>query len=240
VILIPNYTKLGYTNIQGRGVCSALLRPGSKPLNVGNSPWFQRFLKERRFTVGQPFIGPLSGKKVIVLTAPIWNEHREIVGAMHLPLNLQAFNPEIPAHMLPAGSHYGFFSEDGYMIWRDSDQAAMGTQPKADAARQIVKVRNGEFESRAADGVTRYFSVVSMPEIGWIAYAGVPVSIIYAKARQRAITAAVIVLAVIVLLFVLATIIARRIANPVTKLEMAAQAVRDGTIGVRPATEGPS
>ncbi|MES2367521.1 MAG: EAL domain-containing protein [Pseudomonadota bacterium] len=240
LVLKLGYANIGYTDMHGRGICSALLRPGSKPLNVGKSPWFQRFLKERRFTIGEPFIGPLSGKKVIVLTAPIWNEHREIVGAMHLPLNLQAFNPEIPAHMLPPGSHYGFFSEDGYMIWRDSDQAAMGTQPKADAARQIVKVRNGEFESRAADGVTRYFSVVSMPEIGWIAYAGVPVSIIYAKARQRAITAVVIVMAVIVLLFVLATIIARRIANPVTKLEMAAQAVRDGTIGVRPATEGPS
>ncbi|MES2405762.1 MAG: EAL domain-containing protein [Pseudomonadota bacterium] len=240
LILNPYYANIGYTDMQGRGVCSALLRPGSKPLNVGKSPWFQRFLKQRRFSISQPFLGPLSGKKVSVLSMPIWNDHREMVGGIHLPLNLQAFDPNIPAHLLPPGSHYGFFSENGYMIWRDSNQAAMATKPKADAAQQIVKVRNGEFESRAADSVTRYFSVMSMPEVGWIAYVGVPVSIIYAKARQRAITATVITLAVIVLLFVLATIIARRIANPVTKLEMAAQAVRDGTIGVRSATEGPS
>ncbi|MHB1334238.1 MAG: cache domain-containing protein, partial [Sulfuriferula sp.] len=59
LVLKPDYANIGYTDMQSRGVCSALLRTDSKPLNFGKSPWFQRFLKERRFTVGQPFIGPL-------------------------------------------------------------------------------------------------------------------------------------------------------------------------------------
>ena len=241
LILNPHYANIGYTDMQGQVVCSALLRPGDKPPNVGKTPWFQKFLKERRFTVGLPFFGPISRKWVSVLTAPIWNEHREMVGAVNLPLDRQVLDPKIPVHMLPAGSHYGFFSDDGMLVWRDSDpQGAIGTRPKADAARQIVKVRNGEFESRAADGMTRYFSVVSMPEVGWIAYVGVPVSTVYGEARQRAITAAAIVLAVIALLLLLAITIARRIAKPVAELERTAHAVHGGNLGVRAATEGPS
>ena len=240
LILNPHYANIGYTDMHGQGICSALLQPNGKRLNVGKTPWFQKFLKERRFSVGQPFFGPISHRWVTVLTAPIWNERREMVGAVNLPLDLQVLDPRIPAHMLPPGSHYGFFSQDGMLVWRDSDQAAMGTRPKADAARQIVKTGNGEFESRAADGVTRYFSVVSMPEAGWIAYVGVPVSTIYAEARQRAITASAIVLAVIGLLFALAISIARRIARPVAELEKTAQAVQGGDFGVRAATEGPS
>lgn len=239
LILNPQYANIGYTDMQGQGVCSALLRPGSKPLNVWKTPWFQNFLKNKSFTVGQPFHGPLSGKLVSVLSTPIWNAQREMVGAVHLPLNLQVFDPKIPAHLLPAGSHYGFFSEDGTMIWRDSDQAAIGTRPKADAARQIVKVRNGEFESRAADGVTRYFSVVPMPAIGWIAYVGVPVSTIYGEARQRAITTTAIVLVAIVLLLLFAIAISRRIAKPVAELERVARAVQGGDLKVRARIGGP-
>ena len=240
LILNPYYANIGYTDMAGQVVCSAVPHPDSKSINFRETPWFQKFLKERRFTVGQPFFGPISHKWVSVLSAPIWNEHHEMVGAVNLPLDLQVFDPKIPAHMLPAGSHYGFFSQDGMLVWRDSDQTAMGTRPQAEAARQIVKTGNGEFESRAADGVTRYFSVVSMPEVGWVAYVGVPVSTIYAEARQRAITATVIVLAVIVLLFALAISIARRIAKPVAELERTAQAVQGGDFGVRAATEGPS
>ncbi|MHB1175041.1 MAG: bifunctional diguanylate cyclase/phosphodiesterase [Sulfuriferula sp.] len=240
LILNPYYANIGYTDMAGQVICSAVPHPDSKSINFRKTPWFQKFLKEKRFTVGQPFFGPISHKWVSVLSAPIWNERHEMVGAVNLPLDLQVLDPRIPAHMLPAGSHYGFFSQDGMLVWRDSDQAAIGTRPKADAARQIVKTGNGEFESQAADGVTRYFSVVSMPEAGWIAYVGVPVSTIYAEARQRTITATVIVLAVIVLLFVLAITIARRIAKPVAKLERTAQAVQGGNFEVRAATEGPS
>lgn len=240
LILNPYYANIGYTDMAGQVVCSAVPHPDSKSINFRKTPWFQKFLKEKRFTVGQPFFGPISHRWVSVLSAPIWNERHEMVGAVNLPLDLQVLDPRIPAHMLPAGSHYGFFSQDGMLVWRDSDQAAIGTRPKADAARQIVKTANGEFESQAADGVTRYFSVVSMPEAGWIAYVGVPVSTIYAEARQRAITATVIVLAVIVLLFVLAITIARRIAKPVAELERTAQAVQGGNFEVRAATEGPS
>jgi len=238
--LNPGYTNVAYADMKGVVICSALPPPGGKPLDFGQTQSFQKFMKERRFSVGEPFVGPITGKWISILREPIWNERQEMVGAVHLPLDLAAFDPNIPAHLLPAGSRYGFFSEDGTMIWRNLDpEGLIGTRPKTDAARQIVEVRGGEFESRVEDGVTRYFSVLPMPEIGWIAYVGVPATEIYAAAIQRAITATGIALVAIVLLVLFAIALARRIARPMAELEKTARAVHGGNFGVRAAPGGP-
>ena len=238
--LNPNYANIGYADMEGLVVCSAVPRPGGKPVNIGKTPWFQKLLKERGFTVGQPFFGPFTGKWVSVLSTPIWNARREMVGAVLLPLDLATIDPQLPAQLLTADSRYGFFSEDGIMIWRNLDpEVLIGTRPNSDAARRIVEVRDGEFESRASDGVVRFFSVVPMPETGWIAFVGVPASEIYAAAKRRAITVTSIVLAAMALMVLFAIAIARRIARPVMDLERAARAVHSGDIGVRAVVDGP-
>ena len=238
--LMPGYADVGYTDLEGLVVCSAVPQPGDQPVNLGKTPWFQKFLKERRFTVGKPYFGPITGKWVSVLSAPIWNERQEMVGGIQVPLDLTALDPNIPAQFLPAKSHYGFLSEDGVLIWRNLDpDRAIGTRPQSHAAQRATEVRDGEFVSLAMDGVTRFYSVVPMPETGWIAFVGVPASEVYAAAKQRAITATAIALAAMVLLFLFAFAIARRIARPVAELEKAAHAVHVGDLGARAAVGGP-
>jgi diguanylate cyclase (GGDEF)-like protein/PAS domain S-box-containing protein len=236
----PEYANIGYSNMAGDVICSALPKPGGKPVNIGKASWFRTFLKARHFVVGEPFLGPITGKWVSVLSEPIWNERREMIGAVHLPLDLAAYDPSIPTALLSPESRYGFFSEDGTMIWRNKDpQHLIGTRPKADAAQQIVRVHDGEFESVAKDGVRRYFAVISMPEIGWVAYVGVPSSQIYSVARQRAMTATGTVLATIGVLVILAMAFARRIDRPAAELERVARAVEGGDLAVRAAAGGP-
>lgn len=92
--------------------------------------------------------------------------------------------PRSRRNFLPEGSRYGFFRDDGIMVWRNLDpEGVIGKRPDAEAARQIVRIRDGEFESMAVDGVMRFFSVVPMPEVGWVAFVGVPVSVVYAEAH---------------------------------------------------------
>ena len=238
--LNPGYTNVAYADMKGVVICSALPPPGGKPLDFGQTLSFQKFMKERRFSVGNPFFGPITGKWISILREPIWNERQEMIGAVHLTLDLDAYDPHIPTQFLSADSRYGFFSEDGTMIWRNLDpEHLIGTKPKAEAALDIVKVRDGEFESLAKDGVTRYFSVVPMPETGWIAFVGVPTTEIYAAARQRAITITAFALALIALLVLFAITIARRIARPVVELESAARAIHSGNLRVRAAVRGP-
>ncbi len=238
--LSPGLANVVVTDAAGLVLCSALAQPSNRPVNVGASEWFQRFLKAHRFTVGQPHLGPISGKWVSVLSTPIWSDAGDLVGAVHLSLDLASFDPHIPAEFLPSESRYGFFQDDGIMVWRNLDpERVIGTRPNAEAAPQIVALRDGEFESLAIDGVTRFFSVVPMPELGWVAFVGVPADTVYTKARQEALRAVLTGLAVVLLLVVLAVRLARRITGPIAALQATARAVHEGDLGVRAPLGGP-
>ncbi len=238
--LNADYANAAYTNLDGLVVCSAVPPPGGKRLNFGQEPAFQYFQKRRSFDVGQPFLGPMAGKWVSVLSMPIWNDQHEMVGGVHIPMDLNAFDPKIPAQFLPEGSRYGFFRDDGIMVWRNLDpEGVIGKRPDAEAARQIVRIRDGEFESLAVDGVVRFFSVVPMPEVGWVAFVGVPMSVVYAEANQRALTTTVIALLSITLLGILAISMARWIARPIGALAHTARLVHRGDLGARAIVAGP-
>ncbi len=241
VNLNPDYANAVYTDMNGLVVCSAVPQPGGKLVNIGNTPWFKKFLQNRRFTVGEPFLGPITGKWVSVLVAPIWNTQGEMVGTVQLPFDLKSFDPNIPADDLPQGSRFGFFQDDGIMVWRNLDpEGVIGTRPNAEAARRIVALRDGEFESLAVDGVTRYFSVVPMPAVGWVAFVGVPATEVYAAAKQRAITTAALALLALVGLVFMALAMARRISEPIVALAKTARAVQGGNSQARAAGRGPA
>jgi len=236
----PGYANVAYSSLDGQVVCSAVPQPGGKPVNIGNTQWFQKFLKERSFSIGEPFFGPITHKWVSVLSSPIWNERHEMVGAIQIPLDLNAFDPNIPAQLLPTGTSFGFVNEGGILIWRNTDpEGVIGTRSNAEAARRTIEVRDGEFESAGTDGIVRYYSVVSIPETGWIAFMGVPASTVYAEGKQRAIVATITALAAIVLLYLVAIAIARRITRPVAELERVTRLLQNGDYDVRAAVSGP-
>ncbi len=240
IALHADYANVATTNMDGDVVCSGLQIPRDKRLNFAKVPAFQYFQKMQRFDVGQPFMGPIAKKWVSILSTPIWNENHEMIGGVHIPMDINSYDPKIPAQFLPEGSRYGFMRDDGIMVWRNLDpEGVIGTRPDADAAREVVRVRDGEFESIAVDGVRRYFSVVPMPEVGWIAFVGVPASVVYEKANQRALTMAVIAGLSITLQGILALAIARRIAEPIAALATVARKVHAGDHGARAAIVGP-
>lgn len=239
--LDPAYANTVYTNIDGLAICSALPRSDGKPVNAAQMHWYQEFRKTGGFSVGQPHYGPISKKWVSVLSTPIRNERQEMVGAVHLSLDLKNYDPHIPDQFLPEGSRYGFFSDDGILIWRNLDpEGVIGTRPNAEAARRIVEIRDGEFESLAVDGVTRFFSVVPMPDTGWVAFIGVPADSVFAAAKRHALSVTLIALAAIGTLLLLAIAIARRIGAPIAALERSAHAVHSGNRQIRATLAGPS
>jgi diguanylate cyclase (GGDEF)-like protein/PAS domain S-box-containing protein len=240
-LLNPGYANAGYTNLQGQVICTAVPRPGGKPVNHGRTEWFLAVLQKKSFNIGRPFLGPLTGKWVSVLSVPIWNARHEMVGVANTPLDLNTFDPNIPSQLLPNGSRYGFFSVDGVMVWRNVDpQNSIGTQPDTEAARQIVHGSDREFVAVASDDVTRFIITVPMPDFGMVAWVGIPANALYAESRQQVVTASIILLVMIIFIYLIAIVIARRITVPVAKLERASRAVRGGDFSVRVAISGPS
>lgn len=236
-----DYGNVTYTNMDGLAVCSALPSPDGKPVNVSNAAWFQKFLKTKDFSVGEPFMGPFTKKWVSVLSVPIWNQGHEMIGGVQLPLDLGGYDPQLPPDFLPEGSRYGFFSEDGVLIWRNVDpNRAIGTRPNADANRKLLQIKNGDFEGVAGDGVRRFYAALAMPEVGWIAFVGVPVTEIYAPLRQRTYVAAGISTAIIVTLLLIALATTRLITRPIAALESATHAVFNGDLETKVSTNAPS
>lgn len=233
--------KLAIANLHGAVMCSAAAPTvGGWPAEVGQTPWFQRLLAEKRFVVGAPLPLVPGGRRLSVLGAPIWSDEKEMIGAVLLPLELAAYDPDIPIQFLPEGSRHGFFADDGIMIWRNLDpEQVIGTRPDAEAARRIVAVRDGEFEELAVDQVRRFFSVVPMPEVGWVAFVGVPAASVYGAPNQRAIISAVAAFLVIGLLILLVRAIAKKITGPIAELERASREMLGGKRSTAVSTNGP-
>ena len=236
----PRYANVAYANIDGRVVCSAVPLPDGKMVNIGRSSWFKSLLKEQKFSIGQPFLGPITGKQVSVMSVPIWNSQKEMIGGVLLPVNLGFYDPDIPIQFISKDSRYGFISDDNVLIWRNTDPEEMiGKRGRSSAAEQIVKIRDGEFEATGQDGIKRYYSVLPMPNTKWIAFVGVPSSEIYAAAERRAITYAVVTMLAIVLLLWLVLSITKRITKPIADLENVAKAIHNGNTSVRASETGP-
>lgn len=238
--LNPGFSTIVVSDLQGEVLCSAVPPPVGQSTHVGATDWFQTFLARKEFTVGKPHIGKISGKWVSVLSLPIRDAQQRMVGAVHLPLDLGSYDPGIPQDSLPEGSRFGFFSADGLLVWRNKDpERVIGTIPDADAARRIVAVREGEFESRAIDGVVRSFSVVPVPQADWVAFVGVPSESAYAHARANSMRAAIVGVFIFGVLVWLSILLARRIERPVRSLAEAARAIGQGHTEVRAEPCGP-
>ncbi|TXT36168.1 MAG: histidine kinase, partial [Comamonadaceae bacterium] len=130
-----------------------------------------------------PFIGPITGKLVSVLVEPVWGANKELRGFLGLPLDLERFNPRIPAESLPEGTRYGFISGDGIMIWRNADQEKLIGKYVGDQTgpKLALQIRDGDAETIGTDGVTRHYAFVSIPEANLIAFSGVPTSSITSR-----------------------------------------------------------
>lgn len=195
------YINIEVAGLDGQLVCSAIDQPAAR-------------MDVEQAALRQVTMAKHLDKWVIHMGAPIVEAEQRMIGVVRITLDLQELDPNLPAQLLPVDSRFGFFRADGVMVWRNSDpERVIGTRPNAEAAREIVRIKDGEFASLAVDGVTRYFSVVPMPLTGWVAFVGVPDSTVYAPAKRRAIAMAAVAVAAIALLLLVAIIIARRISQ---------------------------
>ena len=204
-LMFPEFANLATVDLNGVVPCSAVPQPGGKPVSVAKTEWFQRAMAEKRFIVGKPFIGPITGKLVSVLMQPVLSPDNELRGFVGLPLDLERFAPRIPEGSLPEGARFGFISSDGIMVWRNSDPEHLVGKYVGDQTgpKLALQIRDGEAETIGTDGVRRYYAFVSVPEAGWIVFTGLPSRLIVSKvlwaAARNSLVAVVGLLMVVVL-----------------------------------------
>ena len=239
--LFPRFTNITTIDLQGNVVCSALPQPGGKAVNISNTDWFRRAQAERRFMVGDPFVGPITGKWVSVLVAPIHDESHALKGFMGLPLDLSAYDPDIAAAPMAPGTRYGIVSGSGRLIWRNQDPEKLIGKDVQDTAvvRKTMESKDGDFEGTGSDAVERFYAVAPIAEANWYAYVGVPLQPIYEAALRNAIVNSLFGLLLLLGIIGIAIYVARRVANPVLALAGTARALKEGKSDLRAAIDGP-
>jgi signal transduction histidine kinase/DNA-binding response OmpR family regulator len=186
--MFPEFANVATIDLNGTAPCSAVPQPGGKPVSVAKTEWFQRALAEKRFIVGKPFIGPITGKQVSVLVEPVWGEHKELRGFLGLPLDLERFNPRIPTSSLPEGTRFGFISADGIMVWRNADQEKLIGKYVGDqeGPKLALQIRDGDAQTIGTDGVGRHYAFASIPAANWVAFSGIPTASITSRVLAAA------------------------------------------------------
>ncbi|PXX37755.1 EAL domain-containing protein [Undibacterium pigrum] len=237
--LDPSYSRLAITDLQGRILCSARTGSTASMTDISLAE-ISETIRNGSLTISPPRRVQASAPWSTIMSLPVRNEEQAIIAVVVLSLDVDFYNPAIPAEFLPESSRFGYFREDGIMVWRNLDpDGVIGTRPNAEAARRIVQTKDGEFESLAVDGVRRFFSVSPLPEYGLVAFVGVPSNTVFADARTRAYEAIALTCAMIGLLLVMASFFGRRITRPMSALGRVAKAVRNGDLGARALMEGP-
>lgn len=212
-LMFPEFANLATVDLNGLAPCSAVPQPGGKPVSVAKTEWFKRAMVEKRFIVGKPFLGPITGKMVAVLVEPVWNADKELRGFLGFPLDLERFNPRIPEGTLPDGARYGFISSDGIMVWRNADQEKLIGKYVGDQTgpKLALQIRDGEAETIGTDNVSRYYVFASIPQADWVVFVGVPSQTITNKILGTAKRNAMIAIGSLVVIGILLWFLMRRI-----------------------------
>ena len=239
--LFPRFANLTTITLDGIAVCSAVPQPGGKPVNVSKTEWFRRAVAEPRFLAGNPFIGPITGRAVSVLVAPIRDEQNTLKGFVGLPLDLELYAPSIEGTKLAPGMRMGIVSGDGHLVWRNEDPEKLIGKYVGDlpAVKTSLATGDGNFESIGSDGVARIYAVARIPEVGWYAYVSIPSAQLYDKAAADAREKGIYGLLGLLAALMLAVVLARRIARPISRISVAARALRQGDTAIRAPLQGP-
>jgi diguanylate cyclase (GGDEF)-like protein len=239
--LFPRFANLTTITLDGIAVCSAVPQPGGKPVDVSKTEWFRRALAEPRFLAGNPFIGPITGRAVSVLVAPIRDEQNTLKGFVGLPLDLKLYAPSIGGTKLAPGMRMGIVSGDGYLVWRSEDPEKLIGKYVGDlpAVKALLATRDGNFEATGTDGVPRIYAVAPIPEAGWYAFVGIPSAQLYGRAANDAREKGIYGLLGLLASLLLAVVLARRIARPISRISVAARALREGDTAIRAPLQGP-
>ena len=227
VFLHPEYTTLGLRDRQANAVCT-FLRPPLGAERVREYPWFAEGLRSGKFAVGDAFLGPQTGRWVLVLTHPVRDASGGVSGLLLLTVDLMALQERV-LRALPEDAIVAVVDREDKFLMRSIDPATwIGKHlpsPQIDVARGM---RDGFFQATGVDGIRRLYAVTSVASSGWRIFAGLPEDQIFAAHWQRLTRSVGIGIAVLLLVLALAYRIGSAIARPIGDL---ARTASDAALG---------
>lgn len=230
------YAGAATVDAEGRVVCLASAG-GSEiktGLSVADRDWFRRSQQNDRLQIDGPFMGRVTGKRVIALSLPLPGVGGRR-GVIALGLDLAEIQAGLERFAFSAETLVTVTDGEGRVLARTRDAQTWFDRPddappvRADTTRADEKILRGV----GADGIERAHAAAAVPSAGWLVRAGIPVAPVLAANRQALMRNYAVIAALALGLAALALWLRRRILAPIEGLAVATSAVAAGASGIR-------
>ena len=240
--LHPDFANIITTNLAGEVVCSVAPVSKEKFGFLPASDWFKEVVREDRFAVSGPSIGPATDKWISMQGYPLHDKSGQMIGVVALSTELANYQPPISTVTIQPGTMFAIIDGNSLIISRFPEpEKWVGKSLKGTAIAKIVlSQKEGQARAVSADGSEKVYGFTPIPGSGWYAIGAIPSEVVFAAARKLAISSSVSALAIVLALAAIAWVLSRRITEPVRRIAEAAQAVSQGSVDVRVTPEGPA
>lgn len=172
-------------------------------------------------------ISPVTHAPVVFLSVPIM-EGGKVAYIASLDV-MPALEPILLRQHLPAGWIATLDDRNGYTIARNIDAHEFVGQPGHPAfLRKLLVADQGWFPFPSREGVPLYVAFSRVKPVGWNMVVGIPQNVLYAPVRRSTEVLAMVGGTMLAVALLLALLIGRRIAQPITGLVTYAEKVGRG------------
>ncbi len=229
------------TSRSGDVVCSGVPMRSGQTVNVGEAAFFRAMLASRRFTVSEPFLGPITGQWVVAQIHPRFDRDGRVVGGVGIPLDLEALQS-----LLERGA--GVASLGARVVSASGRIVASSRLPEEPLGRDISNEPLGralrgspppKFSAVGLNGAEQLFGATPVPGTSWVMVVSEDRHYALGPAYEGLRNGALALIVALALAALATAALARRIAEPVRNLAQVAARIAAGEHGARAPASGP-
>ncbi|HZX81333.1 MAG TPA: PAS domain S-box protein [Lysobacter sp.] len=182
--LLPQFAAVSLNARGGDVICSSPVMPAGTTL--AKLPW--RPKGSRGLTVSHPLVGPVSGRRIAILSVPL--TYRD--GWVAASLDLNHFDASARTLGLPDGAVISVFNRDGTLVARHPERPDLVGRTYRDLPLVRTARRSGEgiLHARGLTGQPMIYGFSRIEPLGWTVAAGLPFGPIKADTEAAAIRSA--------------------------------------------------
>jgi signal transduction histidine kinase len=153
---------LGVIKPSGQVYCSAV--PFLDPISVAGQRFFQDALTNRKFSVGEYHIDPITGRSAINFGYPILNRKGSVRGVVYAAVDVTSLNHIGNEALLPQKAVVTLIDRKGIILARFPDPEKWTGKPmmRNTAVRTILAGEQGVLQSQGGDGEPRLFAYTTL------------------------------------------------------------------------------
>ena len=188
----------------------------NKLVNISQRRHFQEAMTGKDF-VSDVIISMSTGKMIVVLTVPIFDENHQPIGVLQRNFSLENFNNFLQQE----SEHYiscMVMDRENKIIAHSSADIQAGDE--VEDYKQVVRLMDQEqgINRMELHGKEHIITYTHHPLTGWFIATAQPCSVLYKQVNDEIFRAGIIGLLLLILLSIIANIIANRLTTPIRKI----------------------